>query len=88
LGLPGCQGQFFGTILDQMDVWGNCRCVERCALSAAIAAREKRATALAVPESNSREAAGVDGIAVLALKFRRRHIDRHRASLLTTAPHV
>jgi magnesium chelatase family protein len=73
LGLAGCQGQFFGKILDKMmflgelSLDGAVRSV-RGALSAAIAARENGLTAIAVPETNAREAAVVDGLDVFALK--------------------
>jgi magnesium chelatase family protein len=73
LGVVGCQGQFFGKMLDQMmflgelSLDGSVRPV-RGALSATIAAREKGLKAVAVPENNAREAAVVDGIQVFALK--------------------
>jgi magnesium chelatase family protein len=73
LGVVGCQGQFFGKLLDQMmflgelSLDGSVRPV-RGALSATIAAREKGLKAVAVPENNAREAAVVDGIDVFALK--------------------
>jgi len=73
LGLAGCQGQFFGKMLDKMmflgelSLDGSVRAV-RGALSAAIAARDNGLTAVAVPEMNAREAAVVDGIDVYALK--------------------
>lgn len=73
LGVVGCQGQFFGKVLDQMmflgelSLDGTVRPV-RGALSATIAARERGLKAVAVPESNAREAAVVDGIEVFALK--------------------
>ena len=73
LGLVGCQGQFFGKLLDRMmflgelSLDGTVRAV-RGALSAAIAAREKGLKAVAVPEMNAKEAAVVDGIDVFALK--------------------
>ncbi|HUN64250.1 MAG TPA: YifB family Mg chelatase-like AAA ATPase [Candidatus Sulfotelmatobacter sp.] len=73
LGVVGCQGQFFGKILDQMmflgelSLDGSVRPV-RGALSATIAARDKGLKAVAVPENNAREAAVVDGIDVFALK--------------------
>jgi magnesium chelatase family protein len=73
LGVVGCQGQFFGEMLDHMmflgelSLDGSVRAV-RGALSATIAAREKGLKAVAVPESNAREAAVVDGIDVYALK--------------------
>ena len=73
LGVVGCQGQFFGKVLDQMmflgelSLDGSVRAV-RGALSATIAARDKGLKAVAVPENNAREAAVVDGIEVFALK--------------------
>jgi magnesium chelatase family protein len=73
LGVVGCQGQFFGKMLDQMmflgelSLDGSVRPV-RGALSATIAARDKGLKAVAVPENNAREAAVVDGIDVFALK--------------------
>ena len=73
LGLAGCQGQFFGKTLDKMmflgelSLDGSVRSV-RGALSAAITARDNGLTAVAVPETNAREAAVVDGIDVYALK--------------------
>lgn len=73
LGVVGCQGQFFGKVLDQMmflgelSLDGSVRPV-RGALSATIAARDKGLKAVAVPENNAREAAVVDGIDVFALK--------------------
>src|SRR5713226_6682628 len=73
LGLAGCQGRFFGKALDQMmflgelSLDGSVRAV-RGALSAAIAARDNGIKAVAVPESNAKEAAVVEGIEVYALK--------------------
>src|SRR5208337_2093205 len=73
LGLAGCQGQFFGKALDQMmflgelSLDGGVRSV-RGALSAALAAREMGVTAVAVTETNARQAAVVDGIEVFAVK--------------------
>ena len=73
LGVVGCQGQFFGKMLDQMmflgelSLDGSVRAV-RGALSATVAARERGLKAVAVPESNAREAAVVDGFDVYALK--------------------
>ena len=73
LGVVGCQGQFFGKSPDKMmflgelSLDGTVRPV-RGALSAAIAARERGLSAVAVPETNAREAAVVDGIEVYALK--------------------
>ena len=73
LGLAGCQGQFFGKALDRMMFLGDLSLDEsvrpvRGALSAAIAARENGIKAVAVPESNAKEAALVEGIEVYALK--------------------
>ena len=73
LGLAGCQGQFFGKSLDKMmflgelSLDGGVRPV-RGALSATIAARDFGLKAVAVPETNAKEAAVVDGIDVFALK--------------------
>jgi magnesium chelatase family protein len=73
LGVVGCQGQFFGKVLDQMmflgelSLDGSVRPV-RGALSATIAAREKGLKTVAAPENNAREAAVVEGIQVFALK--------------------
>lgn len=73
LGLAGCQGQFFGKVLDKMmflgelSLDGGVRSV-RGALSATLAARESGLKAVAVPETNAREAAVVEGIEVFALK--------------------
>ena len=73
LGLVGCQGKFFGKLLDRMmflgelSLDGTVRAV-RGALSAAIAARDKGLKAVAVPEMNVKEAAVVDSIDVFALK--------------------
>jgi magnesium chelatase family protein len=72
LGVVGCQGPFFGKVLDQMmflgelSLDGSVRPVR--GLSATIAARDKGLKAVAVPENNAREAAVVDGIEVFALK--------------------
>jgi magnesium chelatase family protein len=73
LGLAGCQGQFFGKVLDgmmflgELSLDGSVRAV-RGALSATIAARENGLKSVAVPEMNAKEAAVVDGIQVFALK--------------------
>jgi magnesium chelatase family protein len=73
LGILGCQGTFFGKALDgfvflgELSLDGGVRAV-RGALSAALAARERGIRALAVPESNAREAAVVEGIDVYALR--------------------
>src|ERR1700678_309184 len=73
LGLAGCQGTFFGKILDshvflgELSLDGGVRSV-RGALSAAIAARDRGIRNVVVPEANAREAAVVDGIPVFAVK--------------------
>ena len=73
LGLAGCMGQFFGKPLDQcmflgeLSLDGSVRPV-RGALSAALAARDRGIKAIAVPESNAREAAVVEGVDVFAVK--------------------
>ena len=67
LGLAGCQGSFFGKILDthvflgELSLDGGVRSV-RGALSAALAARERGIKNVVVPEANAREAAVVEGI--------------------------
>jgi magnesium chelatase family protein len=73
LGLLGCQGTFFGKILDshvflgELSLDGSVRSV-RGALSAAIAARERGIYNVVVPEANAREAAVVEGMHVFAVK--------------------
>jgi len=73
LGLLGCQGTFFGKILDshvflgELPLDGSVRSV-RGALSAAIAARERGIHNVVVPEANAREAAVVEGMRVFAVK--------------------
>ena len=73
LGLAGCQGQFFGKVLDgmmflgELSLDGTVRPI-RGALSAALAARDNGIQTIAVPETNAKEAAVVDGIKVFALK--------------------
>jgi len=73
LGLLGCQGTFFGKILDsyvflgELSLDGGVRSV-RGALSAALAAREHGIKNVVVPEANAREAAVVEGIRVFAVK--------------------
>jgi len=73
LGLLGCQGAFFGKILDshvflgELSLDGSVRSV-RGALSAAIAARERGIHNVVVPEANAREAAVVEGMNVFAVK--------------------
>lgn len=73
LGLAGCMGQFFGKPLDacmflgELSLDGSVRPV-RGALSAALAARERGLSWIAVPEANAREAAVVKGVRVFAVK--------------------
>ena len=73
LGLAGCQGTFFGKILDshvflgELSLDGGVRSV-RGALSAALAARERGIKNVVVPEANAREAAVVEGIRVFGVK--------------------
>jgi magnesium chelatase family protein len=73
LGLAGCQGNFFGKLLDthvflgELSLDGGVRSV-RGALSAALAARERGILNLVVPEANAREAAVVEGIRVFGVK--------------------
>ena len=73
LGLAGCQGSFFGKILDkyvflgELSLDGGVRPV-RGALSAALAARERGIENVVVPEANAREAAVVEGIRVFPVK--------------------
>src|SRR6202789_1717175 len=73
LGLAGCQGTFFGKILDthvflgELSLDGGVRSV-RGALSAALAARERGIKNVVVPESKAREAAVVEGIRVFGVK--------------------
>src|SRR5271163_4708988 len=73
LGLLGCQGSFFGKILDshiflgELSLDGTVRPV-RGSLSAALAARERGIKNLIVPEANAREAAVVEGMRVFAVK--------------------
>jgi magnesium chelatase family protein len=73
LGLLGCQGTFFGKILDshvflgELSLDGSVRTV-RGALSAALAARERGIQNVVVPEANAREAAVVEGVRVFAIK--------------------
>jgi len=73
LGLLGCQGTFFGKILDsyvflgELSLDGSVRSV-RGALSAALAARERGIKNVVVPEVNAREAAVVQGIDIFAVK--------------------
>src|SRR6202789_152725 len=73
LGLVGCQGTFFGKILDthvflgELSLDGSVRSV-RGALSASLAARDRGIKNVVVPEANAREAAVVEGINVFAVK--------------------
>ena len=73
LGILGCQGTFFGKILDsyvflgELSLDGSVRSV-RGALSAALAARERGIKNVVVPEANAREAAVVEGVNVFAVK--------------------
>ncbi|MGA8678824.1 MAG: YifB family Mg chelatase-like AAA ATPase [Candidatus Acidiferrales bacterium] len=73
LGLAGCQGSFFGKILDthvflgELSLDGGVRSV-RGALSGAMAARERGIKNVVVPEANAREAAVVEGINVFGVK--------------------
>src|SRR5690348_4292829 len=73
LGLLGCQGTFFGKVLDkfvflgELSLDGGVRSV-RGALSAALAARERGIQNLVVPEANAREAAVVESMRVFAVK--------------------
>src|SRR5271167_1868156 len=73
LGILGCQGTFFGKLLDsyvflgELSLDGSVRSV-RGALSAALAARERGIRNLVVPEANAREAAVVEGTRVFGVK--------------------
>jgi magnesium chelatase family protein len=73
LGILGCQGGFFGKALDkfvflgELSLDGSLRPV-RGALSAAIAARDRKIRNVVVPESNAREAAVVEGVDVYAVR--------------------
>src|SRR6202163_3309827 len=73
LGILGCQGTFFGKILDthvflgELSLDGSVRSV-RGALSASLAARDRGIKNVVVPEANAREAAVVEGINVFAVK--------------------
>jgi len=77
LGLTGCMGQFFGKLLNKMmflrelSLDGTVRSLRR-ALSATLAARENGLKSIAVPHSNAREAAVVEGIDVFAVSLCRR----------------
>jgi magnesium chelatase family protein len=80
LGLAGCMGHFFGKPLDkcmflgELSLDGSVRSI-RGALSATIAARDMGLKAIAVPESNAREAAVVEGVDVFAVKSLPQAID-------------
>jgi len=73
LGVLGCQGTFFGKILNtyvflgELSLDGSVRSV-RGALSTALAARENGIKNVVVPEVNAREAAVVEGIQVFGVK--------------------
>ena len=73
LGLVGCMGHFFGKVpngcmfLGELSLDGTVRPI-RGALSAALAARDEGLKSVAVPETNAREAAVVEGVDVFALK--------------------
>jgi magnesium chelatase family protein len=73
LGILGCQGAFFGKVLNdsvflgELSLDGTVRPV-RGVLSAALGARERGMKKLAVPEANAREAAVVQGIDVYPVK--------------------
>jgi magnesium chelatase family protein len=73
MGLAGCMGHFFGKPLDkcmflgELSLDGSVRAV-RGALSATLRAREVGIKSIAVPESNAREAAVVEGVDVFAVK--------------------
>src|SRR5271155_3081874 len=80
LGLLGCQGTFFGKILDshvflgELSLDGSVRPV-RGALSAALAARERGIPNLVVPEANAQEAAVVEGANVFSVRSLPQAID-------------
>ena len=80
LGLAGCMGHFFGKPLDncmflgELSLDGSVRSI-RGALSATLAARKMGLKAIAVPESNAREAAVVEGVDVFAVKSLPQAID-------------
>jgi magnesium chelatase family protein len=80
LGLLGCQGTFFGKILNshvflgELSLDGGLRSV-RGALSAALAARERGIPNLVVPEANAREAAVVEGVNVFSVRSLPQAID-------------
>ncbi len=73
LGVAGCEGTFFGKVLDgyvflgELSLDGTVRPV-RGALSAALAARDRGISNVVVPEANAREAAVVQGIKVFPVK--------------------
>jgi magnesium chelatase family protein len=88
LGLAGCQGSFFGKILDtrvflgELSLDGGVRCVRR-ALSAA---RERGIKNVVVPEANAREAAVVEAIRVCGVKSRPQAVDLINAPGLVIGP--
>jgi magnesium chelatase family protein len=73
LGILGCQGTFFGKVLEnfvflgELSLDGSVRSV-RGALSAALAARERGVHNVVVPEANAREAAVVEGTQVYGIR--------------------
>jgi magnesium chelatase family protein len=73
LGILGCQGQFFGKILDdtvfmgELSLDGGIRSVHGV-VSAALCAREHGIKKIVVPEANGREAAVVPGVDVYPMK--------------------
>ena len=73
LGILGCQGTFFGKALEnfvflgELSLDGAVRPV-RGALSAAIAARDRKILNVVVPETNAKEAAVVEGVDVYSVK--------------------
>src|ERR1700689_2153839 len=80
LGLLGCQGTFFGKILNshvflgELSLDGGLGSV-RGALSAALAARERGIPNLVVPEANAREAAVVEGVNFFSVRSLPQAID-------------
>ena len=73
LGILGCQGQFFGKILDdtvflgELSLDGGIRAVHGV-VSAALCARERGIKKIVVPEANGQEAAVVPGVDVYPMK--------------------
>jgi magnesium chelatase family protein len=86
LGLVGCQGTFFGKMLDrhvflgELSLDGSDRSV-RGALSAALAARDRGIKNVVVPEANAREAAVVENIKVFAVKSLPQAVDMVNAPI-------